>query len=190
METKFPAVFDMMSQDKFLKLLTLIHFQNNFSVSDDAKKDKLWKPWPWLYKLQEQFLHIPPEECQAVDEIMLPFKEKSDLLFYMPAKSHKWGFKMRGCAGQSGYLYDFDVCQGAENVDRWCYRRRRKKKSQGLFRKLFYISFIGATPKTEKNPLDWHSLDYTMTDEKELKKREEGQWTLDRFKQADRKNHG
>lgn len=36
----------------------------------------------------------------------------------MPAKPHKWVFKMLGRAGQSGFLYDFDVCQGAQNPDR------------------------------------------------------------------------
>lgn len=118
METKLPAVCDVMSRDRFLKLLTLIHFQDNFSVSDDAKKDKLWKLRPWLQNLREQFLCIPPEECHAVDEIMVPFKGKSHLRVYMPAKPHKWGFKMWGRAGQSGFLYDFDVCQGAEHQDR------------------------------------------------------------------------
>uniref|UniRef100_A0A3Q3LI23 PiggyBac transposable element-derived protein domain-containing protein n=1 Tax=Labrus bergylta TaxID=56723 RepID=A0A3Q3LI23_9LABR len=104
METRLPAV--------------LIHFQDNLSVSDDAKKDKLWKLRPWLQKLREQFLYIPPEESHAVDEIMVPFKGKSHLRVYMPAKPHKWGFKMWGRAGQSGFLYDFDICQGAENPDR------------------------------------------------------------------------
>ena len=37
---------------------------------------------------------------------------------YMPGKPHKWGFKMWGRAEQSGFLYDFDVCQGAANPDR------------------------------------------------------------------------
>lgn len=118
MEAKLPAVCDVMSRDPFLKLLTLIHFQDNLSVSDDAKNDKLWKLRPWLQKLREQVLCIPPEECHAVDEIMMPFKGKSHLRFYMPAKPHKWGFKMWGRAGQSGFLYDFDACQGAANPDR------------------------------------------------------------------------
>ncbi|KAJ4946271.1 hypothetical protein JOQ06_023939 [Pogonophryne albipinna] len=118
METKYHAVCDVMSRDRFLKFLTLIHFQDNFNVSDDAKKDKLWKLRPWLKKLREQFLCIPPEECHAVDEMMVPFKGKSHLRVYMPAKPHKWGFKMWGRAGQSGYLYDFDVCQGPENPDK------------------------------------------------------------------------
>uniref|UniRef100_A0A8P4FX73 PiggyBac transposable element-derived protein domain-containing protein n=1 Tax=Dicentrarchus labrax TaxID=13489 RepID=A0A8P4FX73_DICLA len=117
METKHSTVCDVMSRDRFLKLLTLIHFQDNLNVSDDAKKDKLWKLRPWLQKLREQFLCIPPEECHVVDEIMVPFKGKSHLRVYMPAKPHKWGFKMWGRAGQSGFLYDFDICQGAENPD-------------------------------------------------------------------------
>lgn len=41
METKLPAFCDVMSRDRFLKLLTLIPFQDNLSVSDDAKKGKL-----------------------------------------------------------------------------------------------------------------------------------------------------
>ncbi|XP_065820319.1 piggyBac transposable element-derived protein 3-like [Labrus bergylta] len=118
METRLPAVCHVMSRDRFLKLLTVIHFQDNLSVSDDAKKDKLWKLRPWLQKLREQFLYIPPEESHAVDEIMVPFTGKSHLRVYMPAKPHKWGFKMWGRAGQSGFLYDFDICQGAENPDR------------------------------------------------------------------------
>ena len=88
-------------------------------MSDDAKKDKLWK---LLQQHREHFLCTPPEDCHAVDEIMVPFKGKSHRCVYMPAKPHKWGFKMLGHAGQSGFLYDFDVCQDAENL----------KKSQTL----------------------------------------------------------
>lgn len=52
----------------------------------------------------------------------MPFKGKSHLHVYMPAKPHKWGVKMWGHSGQSGFLHDFDVCQGGENPD--------KKKSE------------------------------------------------------------
>lgn len=118
METRYPAVCDVMSRGRFLNLLALIHFQDNLNVSEDAKKDKVWKLRPWLEKLRQRFLCVPPEECHAVDKIMVPFKGKSHLLCYMPGKTRKWGFKMWGRAGQSGYLYDFDVCQGGENPDK------------------------------------------------------------------------
>uniref|UniRef100_A0A087XB13 PiggyBac transposable element-derived protein domain-containing protein n=1 Tax=Poecilia formosa TaxID=48698 RepID=A0A087XB13_POEFO len=116
METRYPPVCDVMSRGRFLDLLTVIHFQNNLDVSEDAKQDKVWKLRPWLEKLRQRFLSIPPEECHAVDEIMVPFKGKSHLRCYMPGKPHKWGFKMWGRGGQSGYLYDFDVCQGGGNL--------------------------------------------------------------------------
>uniref|UniRef100_A0A3B3WBV0 PiggyBac transposable element-derived protein domain-containing protein n=1 Tax=Poecilia mexicana TaxID=48701 RepID=A0A3B3WBV0_9TELE len=89
-ETRYPPV--------------LIHFQNNLNVSEDAKQDKVWKLRPWLEKLRQRFLCIPPEECHAVDEIMVPFKGKSHQRCYMPGKPHKWGFKMWGRGGQSGYM--------------------------------------------------------------------------------------
>ena len=42
---------------------------------------------------------------------MVPFKGKSFLKQYMPNKPHKWGFKMWGRSGISGFLYDFDLYQ-------------------------------------------------------------------------------
>ena len=39
METKHSAVCDVMSGDRFLKLLTLIHSQDNLIVSDDVKNE-------------------------------------------------------------------------------------------------------------------------------------------------------
>ena len=39
-ETRCGKVADVMSRDRFLKLLTLIHIEDNNSVSEDAKKDK------------------------------------------------------------------------------------------------------------------------------------------------------
>ncbi len=50
-DSKYPKVADVMSRDRFEKLLTLLHFQNNLSVSEDVKKDKMWKLSPWLEKL-------------------------------------------------------------------------------------------------------------------------------------------
>ncbi|XP_036963569.1 piggyBac transposable element-derived protein 3-like [Acanthopagrus latus] len=112
MDTRYPKVADVMSWDRFQKLLTLLHFEDNLGVTEDAMKDKIWKVRPWLEKLRQQCLQIHPEENHAVDEIIVPFKGKSQLKVYMPGKPHKWGFKMWGRAGQSGFLYDFDICQG------------------------------------------------------------------------------
>ena len=82
---------------------------------DDKKKNRLWKLHPWISTLRENFLMVTPEEYHAVDEIMVPFKGKSLMRQYMPNKPHKWGFKIWGRSGVSGYLYDFDTYQGKTN---------------------------------------------------------------------------
>lgn len=66
-------------------------FQDNFSVSDDAKKLRLWKLRPWLQKLQEHFLCIPPEECHLcrhfISSLVQRLKERN-LLHWMNRVKH------------------------------------------------------------------------------------------------------
>ena len=46
-ETRYGPVADIMSRNRFQLLLTVIHFIDNMSVSEDAKKaDKMWKIRP------------------------------------------------------------------------------------------------------------------------------------------------
>ena len=97
------------SRNRFEKLMRSIHFVDNLNISEEEKKDRVWKLRPWLSCLRGQFLLVSPEEYQSVDEIMVPFKGKSFLKQYMPNKPHKWGFKMWGRSGISGFLYDFDL---------------------------------------------------------------------------------
>ena len=111
-ETYYAPVADVMSRNRFEKLLTSLHFQDN-NASEDVKRDKAWKIRPWLSSLRERCLQTPPEECHAIDEMMVAFKGRSHMKVYMPAKPKKWGFKMWGRAGVSGFLYDFDLHTGA-----------------------------------------------------------------------------
>ena len=77
------------------------------------KKSKdLWKSHSWLCDLQENFLKVLPEEFQSIDKIMIAFKGKSSLPQYMLAKPHKWGYKMWGRSGISGFLHDFKIYEG------------------------------------------------------------------------------
>ena len=56
---------------------------------------------------------FPTEEHNSVDEMMVNFKGKSTIKQYIRGKPNPWGFKLWGRAGISGFLYDFDVYQGA-----------------------------------------------------------------------------
>lgn len=115
METRHPAVHDVMPRDRFLKLLSAIHFQDNRDTSHKAKNDKLWKLRPWLQKLRAQFLGVTPEECHAIGVLMVPFKGKCRFHVYWARKTRKWGFKIYARVGQSGFLYDFDISQGTDS---------------------------------------------------------------------------
>ena len=112
----YDGVSSVLSRNRFETILRNIHFVDNLVISeDDKKKNRLWKLHPWISTLRENFLMVTPEEYHAVDEIMVPFKGKSLMRQYMPNKPHKWGFKIWGRSGVSGYLYDFDIYQGKTN---------------------------------------------------------------------------
>ena len=114
-ELRYEPVANVMARDRFLKLLTLLHFVGNNEVSDEEKVDKLWKLRPWFEALRQNFLKIPPKEFQSVDEIIIPFKGRSGLKVYMPNKPHKWGFKFWGRSDSDGFIYDLDLYQPIPN---------------------------------------------------------------------------
>lgn len=112
--TRYAPVADSMGRDRFMKLATCIHFDDNTKVTEEEKrKDKIWKIRPWLDHLQRSFEKIIPEEHQAVDEIVIAFKGHSGLKQYLRLKPKKWGFKMWARCGSSGIVYQMDVYQGA-----------------------------------------------------------------------------
>ncbi|XP_014672682.1 PREDICTED: piggyBac transposable element-derived protein 3-like [Priapulus caudatus] len=112
-DTRYPLVAEVMSRTRFEKLSTVFHFVDNDSMSEaDRKADRVWKLRPWTDDLRKTFLQVTPEECNSVDEIMVAFKGRSLLRQYMPGKPHKWGFKLWGRCGITGFLYDFDIYQG------------------------------------------------------------------------------
>ena len=112
--TRFPPVADHMARNRFQQLLTVIHFVDNNSVTEDEKKkDKLWKIRPWLDMFRKQCLLIPPEEHCSIDEQMIPFKGKMcPVRQYVKSKPHPWGLKLWGRATSTGFLCDFDIYQG------------------------------------------------------------------------------
>lgn len=107
-----------MQRERFKKMASTIHFENNLEVTDKKKEDKLWKIRPWMDGFQKGLDKIPPEEHNSVDEIMIAFKGHSSLKQYIRNKPYKWGFKMWGRCGGSGILYQFDVYQGAAGEKR------------------------------------------------------------------------
>ena len=114
-DTRYAPVAYIMSRNRFLTILSHLHFVNNFSATEDQTQgDKLWKIRPWLTKFRENCLKLVPEEFNSIDEQMVPFKEKfSSIKQYLRNKPHKWGFKIWCRCRISGLLYDFDIYQGS-----------------------------------------------------------------------------
>ncbi|XP_040067151.1 piggyBac transposable element-derived protein 3-like [Ixodes scapularis] len=108
---------DTMSRNRFLRLMKCLHVVNNLEVTEEEKKDKLWKLRPWILGLQRNLASIEKEEFNAVDEIMVAFTGRSFLKQYIPNKPTPWGFKLWGRAGTTGILYQFEVYQGQSNQE-------------------------------------------------------------------------
>lgn len=106
------SIADNMARNRFLKLMQCINVVNNLEVSEEAKKDTLWKVRPWISLLQRNRKNIEQEEFNAVDEIKVPFTGRCSLKQYIPNKQTPWGFKLWGRAGITGVLHQFEVYQG------------------------------------------------------------------------------
>ena len=98
----YSGVSSVMGRNRFEALFRNIHFVNNLDVNQEEKSDRLWKLQPWVNSLRKIFLQVSLETHFWKSG-------KSLLRQYMPKKPHKWGFKLWGRSGVSGFLYDFDI---------------------------------------------------------------------------------
>ena len=77
--------------------------------------DRLYKVRPLLDHVLSNCRAVPQEECQSIDEQLIPTKSRSSLRLYLPKKPHKWGIKVWARCGVSGLVYDFDVYTGKQD---------------------------------------------------------------------------
>ncbi|KAB0790775.1 hypothetical protein PPYR_15415 [Photinus pyralis] len=106
-------IADSMPVNRYESILRHLHFTNNLDL-DTNSTDKLKKLRPFLDKLQKNFLSATePEEYQAINEQIVPLKGRLSIKQYLPKKPKKWGVKIWVRAGVSGYMYRFEVYQGA-----------------------------------------------------------------------------
>lgn len=113
-ECRFPPVANALSRNRFEAIKRYLHLNDNTQqpTKDNENYDKLYKVRPLLESVRKQMLEIPPEEKQAVDEQVIPFKGRSHLKQYNQKKPHKWGFKVFTRASSSGIMHDFAIYVG------------------------------------------------------------------------------
>ncbi|KAK2701959.1 hypothetical protein QYM36_019414 [Artemia franciscana] len=118
-ETRYPVIADAMSRDRFEQIKKYLHFNDNLTQKPrgDPGHDKIHKVRPLIEMIRDNFMKIPPEDHQAVDEQIVPTKQRISLKQYNPKKPHKWGYKFTSRAGESGFVYDFEMYTGKGSVD-------------------------------------------------------------------------
>ncbi|XP_059161134.1 piggyBac transposable element-derived protein 3-like [Physella acuta] len=112
-DTRYDPVASTMSRNRFQLLMRVIYIVDNNRVTEEDKKDKLWKIRPWLEKFRNNCVKVVPDENNSIDEMMIPFKGKfSKIKQYVKGKPHPWGIKVWVRASATGIVCDFDVYQG------------------------------------------------------------------------------
>ena len=107
---RYEPIAEVMPKNRFLDLLSNLHFANNLEIE---KQDKLAKIRPIIDGVREECVKVEPEEYHSVDEQIIPSKTKySSIRQYNPKKPVKWGFKNLVRAGSSGFMYDFYIYEG------------------------------------------------------------------------------
>ena len=118
-ETRYPVKADAMPRDRFEQIKKYLHFNDNLTQKPrgDPGHDKNHKVRPLIEMIRDNFMKIPPAEHQAVDEQIVPTKQRISLKQYNPKKPHKWGYKFISRAGESGFVYDFEMYTGKGSVN-------------------------------------------------------------------------
>lgn len=112
----FPQIKNVMSEKRFEFIRKSLHFNDNANLDiNDANYDRLHKLRPVIDHLNSKFRSIPLEEKLSVDEQMCASKARHHMKQYMPAKPHKWGYKLFILCGVSGFSYKFEIYTGREN---------------------------------------------------------------------------
>lgn len=113
-DLRLGIIADSMSLNRFEIIKRFLHFHDNSNVPSN-NTDRLIKLRPFLDLLHKTFHEArQPEECHSVDEMMVPFKGRSTIKQYIKSKPKPWGFKIWVRAGVSGYVYCFEIFQGAQ----------------------------------------------------------------------------
>lgn len=108
----FEPIRTAMTSKRFFMIRKYLHFNDN--SKEKKQGDPLYKVQPLVKHLNERFQTVPKLPRLCVDEQMCATKMKrTSLRQYMPAKPHKWGFKLFVLCDSSGYSYGFEIFTGA-----------------------------------------------------------------------------
>lgn len=115
--TEIKGFRGIMSRDRWMLLWQFFHVVNNEGMvpRDDPAFDKLFKIKPLMKILIQNWQeNYYPGKNVSVDESIIAFKGRTNMMQYMPQKPHKWGIKAWVLAeAKTGYIYNWEVYRGA-----------------------------------------------------------------------------
>ncbi len=102
-----------------MKTKRYFHINDNANLKprDHADYDPLFKVRPLLTLFNNNLKTIPPEERQAIDKQIIPFKGRRFLKQYNKNKSYKWGFKVFIPEDPALVMYQFDIYTGRKQTE-------------------------------------------------------------------------
>jgi len=120
-ELGFPQIYEAMAVNRFETIRRFLHFNNNSTMLDRGHPnfDRLHKIRPLVDHLNSKYSSIQCREYLSVDEQLCATKARSYLKQYLPAKPHKWGYKLFVLCDDEGYSYKFEIYTGQENEARF-----------------------------------------------------------------------
>lgn len=111
---RLPVIADTMPRDRFFTLRTSLHVVDTTNVTEDMKKNRLWKVQPIIDVVRGMCLKLPRPLIgdYSIDEQMVPFTGKCTLVQYVPNKPRARGLKNFVLATSQGLVLDFEIYQG------------------------------------------------------------------------------
>lgn len=120
-ELGFSQIYKCMSRTRFEAIRSCLHFNDNSKLLPvtDINHDRLHKLRPLVDYLNNKFKSVPYRQDLSLDEQLCATKAHSYLKQYLPAKPHKWGFKLYVLCDYKGYAYNCEIYTGQENQPRF-----------------------------------------------------------------------
>ncbi|CAG5123299.1 unnamed protein product [Candidula unifasciata] len=117
---EMPGFRKIISRNRFQAILSFLHLVDNTTAVPRGNPgySKAFKIRPFVDALLPLFQrHFTPSKELSVDESMIAFKGRTNLMQYMPLKPSKWGMKAWALAdSKTGYLWNWQLYLGKEDT--------------------------------------------------------------------------
>lgn len=110
--TRVALISNAMARNRFFKIRGFLKVVNDNSVTNEEKKDSLWKVRSLLEAVRAGCYRLVRDVHLSIDEQMIPFTGNTKIKQFVRGKPNPTGLKNFILANRHGLLLDFCVYQG------------------------------------------------------------------------------